>query len=146
MGSPCNHFILWRSLDSVGSSMVSVIGLLSFFSPSQREWGESLQPVAAGSCSVDRLHPGSFSCSHTVDAGSLANKTFILNYFFISCRLDYLLLTETWMTSSVSSAFCELLPLELYVLQLSEDDRSWRVHCGDKCLCADHLNNILFQL
>ncbi|KAL6455414.1 hypothetical protein MHYP_G00361580 [Metynnis hypsauchen] len=45
-----------------------------------------------------------------VNARSLANKTFILKDFFMSRGLDFLCVTETWMTVGESSAFCELFP------------------------------------
>lgn len=37
-------------------------------------------------------------------------KAFILNYFFMTHNLDFLLLTETWLKPGESSAFSELHP------------------------------------
>ena len=45
-----------------------------------------------------------------INTRSLTNKTFILNNFFITHDLDFLLLTETWLKPSENSAFSELLP------------------------------------
>uniref|UniRef100_A0A3B3HT18 Reverse transcriptase domain-containing protein n=1 Tax=Oryzias latipes TaxID=8090 RepID=A0A3B3HT18_ORYLA len=45
-----------------------------------------------------------------VNARSLANKTFILKDFFVTHRLDFLYVTETWISGDDSSAFTELLP------------------------------------
>lgn len=44
-----------------------------------------------------------------VNARSLANKTFILNDFFCSHRLDFLCITETWLNDE-PSPFSELVP------------------------------------
>lgn len=45
-----------------------------------------------------------------VNARSLANKTFILKDLFTSRELDFLFVTEMWMTVGESSTFTELLP------------------------------------
>ncbi|XP_055015067.1 uncharacterized protein LOC129410609 [Boleophthalmus pectinirostris] len=58
----------------------------------------------------------SLSSGHTklrlalLNTRSLANKTFLLNDFFVSRDLDYLFLTETWLREGECSAFSELLP------------------------------------
>lgn len=41
---------------------------------------------------------------------SIANKTFLLNNFFVSKHLDFLFLTETWLRPGGCTAFSELLP------------------------------------
>lgn len=45
-----------------------------------------------------------------VNTRSLANKTFILKDFFTSRELDFLCVTETWLSVGESSAFSDLLP------------------------------------
>ena len=45
-----------------------------------------------------------------VNARSLANKTFVLEDFLTSRGLDFLCVTETWLSVGESSAFTELLP------------------------------------
>ena len=45
-----------------------------------------------------------------INARSITNKSFVLNYFFIYRDLDFMLLTETWLHISESTAFFELLP------------------------------------
>ncbi|KAK5851193.1 hypothetical protein PBY51_002007 [Eleginops maclovinus] len=45
-----------------------------------------------------------------INTRSVVNKTFILNDFFTSHSLDFLLLTETWLKPGENSAFSELLP------------------------------------
>lgn len=45
-----------------------------------------------------------------INTRSLPNKTFILNIFFTSHFLDFLLLTETWRKPGDNSALSELLP------------------------------------
>jgi len=45
-----------------------------------------------------------------INTRSRTNKTFILNDFFTSNDLDFLLLTETWLKPGDCSAFSELLP------------------------------------
>ena len=45
-----------------------------------------------------------------VNARSLANKTFILRDFFMSRGLDFLCLTETWLSAGESTPLIELLP------------------------------------
>lgn len=44
------------------------------------------------------------------NARSLANKAFVLNDFFISCELDFMVLTETWLHVGESTPFPKLLP------------------------------------
>lgn len=45
-----------------------------------------------------------------VNARLLANKTFILNDFFTGRRLDFLLVTETWLNLGDLSPLSELIP------------------------------------
>lgn len=45
-----------------------------------------------------------------VNARSLVNKTFILQDFFNLNKLDFLLVTETWMSMGDTSPFSELVP------------------------------------
>ncbi len=45
-----------------------------------------------------------------IDSESVVNKTFILNDFFTSQRLDFLFLTETWINVGDLSPFTELVP------------------------------------
>ncbi|XP_013859206.1 RNA-directed DNA polymerase from mobile element jockey [Austrofundulus limnaeus] len=43
---------------------------------------------------------------------SLTNKTFIMNDFFCSNSLDFMFLTETWLSPGELSVFSELLPVD----------------------------------
>ncbi len=45
-----------------------------------------------------------------INARSLVNKTFILNYFFTLHTLDALCITETWIKPGDLSPFTELVP------------------------------------
>lgn len=45
-----------------------------------------------------------------INATSLANKTFLLNDFFTSRKLDFMFVTETWLHTGESIPFSELLP------------------------------------
>ena len=45
-----------------------------------------------------------------INVRSLANKIFVLNDFFTSYKLDFTLLTETWLHVGESASFSELLP------------------------------------
>ncbi|XP_076597184.1 uncharacterized protein LOC143326976 [Chaetodon auriga] len=47
-----------------------------------------------------------------VNARSLANKTFIVRNFFSSRGLDFLCMTETWISAGECSALVELLPAD----------------------------------
>ncbi|XP_032366676.1 LOW QUALITY PROTEIN: uncharacterized protein LOC116685831 [Etheostoma spectabile] len=63
--------------------------------------------------SLSRFSLQADRCSvHTalINVRSLTNKTFILNDFFTTHDLDFLLLTETWLKPGENSAFSELLP------------------------------------
>lgn len=43
-----------------------------------------------------------------INVWSVANKSFILNDFFMSCNLDFLFLPETWLNASDTASLCEL--------------------------------------
>lgn len=45
-----------------------------------------------------------------LNARSIANKTFLLNDFFTSRKLDFMFLTETWLHKGELTPFSELLP------------------------------------
>ncbi|XP_063334985.1 uncharacterized protein LOC134631021 isoform X1 [Pelmatolapia mariae] len=78
--------------------------------PCPRQRGVNLQNlryVARASKSGDYSTPAKFGL---VNARSVSNKTFILKEYFLSHYLDFLCLTETWITAGDSSAFAELLP------------------------------------
>lgn len=45
-----------------------------------------------------------------INACSVVNKTFILNDFYITHSLDFLFITETWLSAADSSPLAELLP------------------------------------
>lgn len=69
--------------------------------------------VLANLRSLSRFSHQTDRCSvHTalINTRSLASKTFILNDFFTTHDLDFLLLTETWLKPGENSAFSELLP------------------------------------
>ncbi len=45
-----------------------------------------------------------------INARSVSNKTVIINYFLNSRTLDFLFITETWLTPGDLSPFSELVP------------------------------------
>lgn len=51
-----------------------------------------------------------------VNARSLVNKTFILHDFFSSNALDFLFVTETWLTVGDLSPFSDLDPSKSFYL------------------------------
>ena len=67
---------------------------------------ENLRPVQHASQQTDL----SLVRVALINTRSVVNKTFILNDFFISHSLDFLLLTETWLKPGDNSVFSELLP------------------------------------
>ena len=72
-------------------------------------WGctlENLRPVNRASQRTDRC----LVRIALINVRSVVNKTFILNDFFTSYSLDFLLLTETWLKPGKNSAFSVLLP------------------------------------
>lgn len=52
-------------------------------------------------------------------ARSLTNKTFLLNDFLTSHKLDIMLLTETWLQDGESTLFAEFVPLEFPLSELT---------------------------
>lgn len=116
-GSAFCRFISWRFLDPIASSVVPLVG-----SHEVRQTGlyfpylcgrgvnlHNLRPLARVQQTADASTPVRLAL---VNARSLANKTFILKDFFTSHGLDFMCITETWMTVGESSAFSELLPLD----------------------------------
>ncbi len=45
-----------------------------------------------------------------INARSLVNKTFLLNYFFTTHALDFMFITETWIMVGDLSPFSGLVP------------------------------------
>ncbi len=45
-----------------------------------------------------------------INARSLVNKTFLLNYFFTTHALDFMFITETWIKVGDLSPFSDLVP------------------------------------
>ncbi len=45
-----------------------------------------------------------------INAWSLVNKTFLLNYFFTTHALDFMFITETWIKVGDLSPFSDLVP------------------------------------
>ncbi len=110
------YFISLSSLEPSGTWLVPIIGTdfsTRLCSPYLRRRGgvnyRCLQPLLRATVSVDRPpgpRPTRFAL---VNAGSLANKTFILNDFFITRQLHFLSITETWEREGESGFFTELL-------------------------------------
>ncbi len=68
-------------------------------------------------CSLPRAKQSMDSSEHPprlrmalINARSVANKTFTINDFFSTRHLDFLFLTETWLTTGDLSSFAKLLP------------------------------------
>ncbi len=92
--------------------------------------------LSFGSCSVMASNPAPTRMA-LVNARSLANKSFILNYFFTSNNLDILYVTETWLGVGESSVFSEVLPLNCSYLNSPQvTGKGWR-NCN---IFKDHLS------
>lgn len=85
--------------------------------PSPRYWNRKRSSKRG--CVLGNLRPLSRASQRTerrsihmalINTRSLTNKTFILNDYFMTNALDFLLLTETWLKPGDDSAFSELLP------------------------------------
>lgn len=71
-----------------------------------------------------------------INTRSLPNKTFILNNFFTSHFLDFLLLTETWNKPGDNSAFSELLPPSCSFLNSPQaSGRGWGLTSKENFRC-----------
>ncbi len=106
-------------LDPVDTWLVPVVGPDEMFqprgscSPRPRRRGvnlRNLQPLSWAPRTADTAAPPVPARIGLVNARSLANKTFVLKDFFTSRGLDFLCVTETWLSVGESSAFTELLP------------------------------------
>ncbi|XP_028272710.1 uncharacterized protein LOC114443003, partial [Parambassis ranga] len=108
------HFVPWRSRDPIKSSLFPVVGLDG--GPVNRRLPcrlvrhgvnlHNLRPLPRAPPAAAALEPAAVRVA-LVNARSLANKTFILKDFFNTNELDFLCITETWMSVSESSALCE---------------------------------------
>lgn len=58
-----------------------------------------------------------------INARSVVNKTFILNDYYVTYGLDFLLITETWLNDADSSPLAELLPRGCSYLSTSRSNR-----------------------
>ncbi|XP_049920683.1 uncharacterized protein LOC126402590 isoform X1 [Epinephelus moara] len=112
-------FISRHSLDPVDAWLVPVVGPDEVFqprgpcSPRPRWRGvnlRNLRPLCVAPRTANAVDPPAPARIGLVNARSLANKTFILKDFLTSRGLDFLCVTETWLTVGESSAFTELLP------------------------------------
>lgn len=61
-----------------------------------------------------------------INARSVVNKTFILNDFYVTHRLDFLFITETWLNGADTSPFAELLPRGCSNLSTARSNRRSR--------------------
>lgn len=113
-----NFFASWRALDHVNSWLVPVVGPDQVIPPPRsyplrlHRRGVNLQnlrPLARAPHTTAVLDPAPVRMG-LVNARSVMNKTFIIKDFFTSHGLDFLCVTETWMSPGESSAFSELLP------------------------------------
>ena len=116
--SACNRFVSWRSLEPAYTWLTPLVAPLEELctqrapSPRLRRGGvnlQSLRPV--GWAPRKESEPASLRIA-LVNARSLGNKTFILNDFFKTQKLDLLCLTETWLRAGELSPFAELLTLD----------------------------------
>uniref|UniRef100_A0A8C5AN71 Reverse transcriptase domain-containing protein n=1 Tax=Gadus morhua TaxID=8049 RepID=A0A8C5AN71_GADMO len=108
-----------RSLDPVASSLVKVTGCDEAFQPHRPcspclRWRganlEYLRPLARAPSSAGcPPAPARFGL---VNARSLGNKAFILKDFFVTRELDFLFISETWLSAGESGVFSDLLPDE----------------------------------
>lgn len=80
------------------------IGGLRCGLPAPQAWSESGVSVRLDTPAPARFGP--------VNARSLGNETYILKDFFISRELDFLFISEAWLSAGESSVFTELLPDE----------------------------------
>lgn len=68
-------------------------------------------------CNIKPLHRTTHTDEDTIklkigliNSRSVMNKTFLLNDFFTAQGLDFMFITETWITSGDMSPFSELIP------------------------------------
>ena len=110
---------LW--LDPVAACLVPVTGSDDLFlphgpcPPCSRWHGVdpgNLRPLCRDPLSAACPDPPAPARFGLANARLLANKTFILKDFFTSRGLDFLFVTETWLSAGESCAFTELLPAE----------------------------------
>lgn len=113
-----NLFISLRLLDPIDTWLVPVVGTDEVFqprapcSPDHRWRGvnlQDLQPLCQVPLKVSTTDPP-MARNGLVNARSLAIKTFILKDFFTSKGLDFLCVTETWLSVGESSVLSEPLP------------------------------------
>ncbi|XP_014865742.1 PREDICTED: uncharacterized protein LOC106931877 isoform X2 [Poecilia mexicana] len=106
-------------LDPVDVCLVPVVGVEAPLHrhpcPSQlnmrRQCLQNLRPLCRVSRPVEAHDPVPVRIG-LVNARSLGNKTFILRDFFSHQNLDFLCVTETWLSVGESSALSELLPAD----------------------------------
>ncbi|CAJ1061240.1 RNA-directed DNA polymerase from mobile element jockey [Xyrichtys novacula] len=108
-----------RSLHPVDSWLVPVVGSDGMVrprgpcSPRPRRRGVNprhLRALCRAPRSADASDVPISARFGLVNARSLANKTFILKDFFMSRGLDFLCVTETWLSTGESSPLIELCP------------------------------------
>lgn len=116
-----HRFASWRFSDPIGCCLVPVAGLdkeiRSCHSPSlclhhRRGVFPNNRGLPAWASQTAAPSAPASARIALVNARSLANKTFILKEFFTARKLDFLCVTETWMSVGESSAFSELLPAD----------------------------------
>lgn len=107
------------SLDPGNLWLILVVGPDEVFQPRgpcsprprwRRVNHHNLRPVCRAPRTANTADPPIPARLGLVNARSLANKTFVLKDFFTSQGLDFLFVTETWLSSGESCAFTELLP------------------------------------
>lgn len=112
------RFVSCRFLEPVGTWLVPVVGWAEeiqrprLLLPRLRRGGanpRNLRPLkqVPWMAVTGLTDPTRFAL---VNARTLANKTFILKDFFTSHNLDFLCVTETWLSDGELSSFSELLP------------------------------------
>ncbi|XP_049897474.1 uncharacterized protein LOC126388390 isoform X1 [Epinephelus moara] len=114
-------FISRHSLDPVDAWLVPVVGPDEVFqprgpcSPRPRWRGvnlRNLRPLCVAPRTANAVDPPAPARIGLVNARSLANKTFILKDFLTSRGLDFLCVTETWLTVvEHATAVFRVLPL-----------------------------------
>ena len=127
-----------RSLDPVTAWLLPVVGSYGMFQPCGPcspclRWcgvnGVNLRPLCRATLSAVCPDPTTPARFGLVNARSLANKSFIHKDFFLSRELDFLFISETWLSVGESSVFTKLLPDECCFFKLSADVWPRRRNC-----------------
>lgn len=106
-GIDCSHFVRWHSMESLYNWNVQIFPTFTGSLQVLRSPGLRLGGVRL--CNIKPLHRTTHTDEDTIklkigliNSRSVMNKTFLLNDFFTAQGLDFMFITETWITSGNS--------------------------------------------